>query len=228
MRLLVVNADDFGLSRGINDGILEAYVDGIVTSTSLIVLAPAAAEAARMAAGHDALSIGLHFVDDGRADLDDALQAARSFNVQLERFRALVGRNPTHVDSHHHVHSLSPRRREVFAGLIEPLGVPLRGQPGVAYLGAFWGQWQPGVTRLRHVQRPFLMQLIRTMAGDGMTELGCHPGHTGDFSSSYSDERAVELATLTEPGLREEIGALGVELVSFAAFAELPDRAASG
>ena len=51
---------------------------------------------------------------------------------------------------------------------------------------------------------------------DGLTELACHPARiTGDFSSSYHDERTVELATLTDPGLREAVAALGVELVSF-------------
>jgi predicted glycoside hydrolase/deacetylase ChbG (UPF0249 family) len=220
MRLLVVNADDFGLSRGINDGILEAHAGGIVTSTSLMVSAPAAAHAANAAAGHKELSIGLHFVDDGSADLDDPAQLARSFEQQLATFRQLTGRDPSHVDSHHHVHSASPERRATFAELVEPLKIPLRGQSGIPYLGAFYGQWQPGVTRLRHVQRPFLIQLAGTMVGEGMTELGCHPGRIGDFRSSYSDEREVELATLTEPGLCEEIECLGVELVSFAAFAK--------
>jgi chitin disaccharide deacetylase len=221
MRMLVVNADDLGLSRGISDGILEAHTEGIVTSASLMVSAAGAEDAVRAAADHAQLSLGLHFVDDD-SDLEDPVVAARSFNSQLERFRALVGRGPTHVDSHHHVHSASPRRRAVFAELVEPLGVPLRGQSEVPYVGAFWGQWQAGVTKLRHIQRPFLLQLIRTMVGEGLTEIGCHPGRVGDFSSSYLHERAVELATLTEAGLREEIAALGVELASFAAFAELP------
>jgi chitin disaccharide deacetylase len=225
MRLLVVNADDLGLSRGINDGILEAHTEGIVTSASLMVSAPGAAEAVRAAADHPEMSLGLHFADDD-SDLDDAAVAAHSFASQLDRFRVLVGRDPTHVDSHHHVHSSTPRRRAVFAELVEPLGVPLRGQSGVGYVGAFWGQWQAGVTNLRHVQRPFLLQLIRTMVGEGLTEIGCHPGRVGDFSSSYLDERAVELATLTEPGLGDEIATFGVKLVSFIAFAELPRRAA--
>jgi predicted glycoside hydrolase/deacetylase ChbG (UPF0249 family) len=225
MRMLVVNADDLGLSRGINDGILEAHTEGIVTSASLMVSAPGAAEAVRGAADHPEMSLGLHFVDDD-SDLDDPAVAARRFEVQLERFRSLVGRDPTHVDSHHHVHTSTPRRRAVFAELVEPLGVPLRGQSDVAYVGAFWGQWQAGVTKLRHVQRPFLVQLIRTKVGEGMTEIGCHPGRLGDFASSYLRERAVELATLTEPGLREEITAVGVELVSFAAATGLRDRGA--
>jgi hypothetical protein len=218
MRLLIVNADDFGLSPGVNEGIIEAHARGIVTSTSLMVLAPGAVEAARAAGEHGALSVGLHFVDDGQTDLDDRVQVREAFQVQLERFRRLCGRDPAHVDSHHHVHSASDRRRLTFLELVQPLQVPLRGQSGVAYLGAFWGQWQAGVTNLRHVRRPFLLQLVRSRVLDGLTELGCHPARLGDFRSSYLEERAVELATLTEPGLREEIEALGVELASFAAW----------
>jgi predicted glycoside hydrolase/deacetylase ChbG (UPF0249 family) len=216
MRLLVVNADDFGLSPGVNDGILEAHTNGIVTSASLMVLERGAGDAARAAAGLGALSVGLHFVADDDADLDDPDHAARSFHAQLERFRELTGRDPTHVDSHHHVHSESAATRATFSRLVEPLGVPLRGQGSVAYVGAFWAQWQPGVTKLRYVRRAFLLHLVRAKVQAGFTELACHPARiTGDFRSSYLAERAVELATLTEPGLREAIAKLGVELVSF-------------
>ncbi len=56
MRRLIVNADDFGLSAGVNEGIVEAHVSGIVTSTSLMVDRPAAAGAAGLAREHPALS----------------------------------------------------------------------------------------------------------------------------------------------------------------------------
>jgi chitin disaccharide deacetylase len=223
MRLLVVNADDFGLSPGVNEGILEAHTSGIVTSTSLMVLEHAAAEAGSAAAAHPALSVGLHFVEDGSADLDDPEQVARCFRSQLERFRELTGRDPTHVDSRHHVHRESPSRLATFSRLVEPLGVPLRGDGRVAYIGGFWAQWEPGVIELRYVRRPFLLELVRTEVLDGFTELACHPARiNGDFSSSYLDERAVELATLTEPGLREDVEALGAELVSFHAWRQPP------
>jgi len=223
MRRLVVNADDFGLSPGINEGILEAHASGIVTSTSLMVLARAAPSAARAASGHAGLSVGLHFVDDGSADLDDRAEIARSFREQLERFRELTGREPTHVDSHHHVHSGSRARFATFAAIVEPLGVPLRGAQ-VTYVGGFWAQTELGVTNLRCVSRPFLLALIRAKVRDGLTELACHPGRVnGDFGSSYLHEREVELATLTEPGLAAAIESLGVELVSFHAWKQLTE-----
>jgi len=59
-RCLIVNADDFGRSPGINDGVLRAHREGIVTSASLMVRWPAAVEAARYAREHPHLSVGLH------------------------------------------------------------------------------------------------------------------------------------------------------------------------
>jgi hypothetical protein len=53
---LIVNADDFGLSGGVNAGIMAAHEHGIVTSASLMVRWPAA----RYAAGHPRMSLGLH------------------------------------------------------------------------------------------------------------------------------------------------------------------------
>ena len=60
MRRLIVNADDFGLAAGVNEGIIEAHVNGVLTSTSLMVERSEAADAVRLARAHPALSIGLH------------------------------------------------------------------------------------------------------------------------------------------------------------------------
>ncbi|HWF74736.1 MAG TPA: ChbG/HpnK family deacetylase [Solirubrobacteraceae bacterium] len=214
-RRLVVNADDLGMSPGVNEGILDAHAHGIVTSASLMVNRPGAEHAASLLAGHPALSVGLHFEDDGVHDLDDPAQATKLFARELERFRTLTRREPTHVDSHHHVHS-GDGRLELFRALAEPLAVPVRHDGRVAYLGGFWGQDDDGATNLERIRRPFLLDLLAGEARAGVSELGCHPAKViGDLRSSYLEERAVELATLTEPGLREEVEALGLTLVSF-------------
>ncbi|HEY3018590.1 MAG TPA: ChbG/HpnK family deacetylase, partial [Solirubrobacteraceae bacterium] len=98
-RWLIVNADDFGLTAGVSRGIARAHRHGIVTSTSLMVDAPGAAAAARLAREHPGLDVGLHA--DARPDERDWSGALAR---QLERFRELMGRGPTHLDSHHDVH----------------------------------------------------------------------------------------------------------------------------
>ena len=57
MPLLIVNADDFGCSRGVNRGIIEAHEHGIVTSASLMVNRPAASEAAEYGREHPELGV---------------------------------------------------------------------------------------------------------------------------------------------------------------------------
>lgn len=216
-RRLVVNADDLGLSRGVNQGIFEAHAKGIVTSASLMVLRPGAADAARRARRHPRLSIGLHF-DDDESDLDDPRTLERAFGEQLDRFRKLVGRDPTHVDSHHHVH-LEGERLQGFSRLVAPLGVPLRGDGRIAYVGGFYAQWEWRVTNLEYVSPAFLDRLLGEEVVQPWTELACHPARvTGDFDSVYLAEREVELATLTQPGLRGRIAAQGIQLVGFDAW----------
>jgi len=62
VRRLIVSADDFGLSPGVNAGILSAHRDGILTDASLMVSGAACAEAVEMARRTPTLSVGLHLV----------------------------------------------------------------------------------------------------------------------------------------------------------------------
>jgi chitin disaccharide deacetylase len=213
MRRLIVNADDFGFATGVNEGIVEAHANGIVTSTSLIVDRPRAAHAVELAREHPALSVGLHYVEDG-PEIDEPGHAARTFATQLERFRELTGSDPTHVDSHHHVHM---SRMAMFAPLVAPLGVPLRGDGRVWYIGDFYAHPRRGVVELDRVRAPFLLELVaREANATGFTELGCHPARlSGDLVSSYTREREVELSTLTDPALRSRIESLGLTLASY-------------
>ena len=59
MRNLIINADDFGLSRGVNRGIIEAAEKGILTSASLMVRQPAAIEAGEYARS-EGIGVGIH------------------------------------------------------------------------------------------------------------------------------------------------------------------------
>ena len=130
---LIINADDFGWSRGISDGILLAHREGIITSTTLMVNQPASQYALELASQAPKLGVGIHLrLCDGfpvlapsqvRSLVDQEgkfysisetrrrLWRGRVSGEEIEaEFRAQIrwmkdrGRVPTHADSHHYIH----------------------------------------------------------------------------------------------------------------------------
>jgi chitin disaccharide deacetylase len=226
-RFLVVNADDLGLSRTVNDGILAAHSDGIVTSASLMVRQGAAQEAAERAVAHPDLAIGLH-LDLGEwnymegdwtlayshCDLDDPAEVEMESRAQLDRFRALFGRDPTHLDSHQHVHESEPVKG-VAERLAAELRVPLRNRT-IRYEGGFYGQSGTGEPFPEGVSEVRLIELIRSLPS-GWTEIGCHPAAGAVPSSAYNEERARELSVLCSSRVSQAMKTAKVQLCSFSA-----------
>jgi chitin disaccharide deacetylase len=222
-RLLIVNADDFGRSASVNRGVIEAHERGIVTSASLMVRWAAAEEAAAYARASSGLSLGLH-VDVGEwayrengwiqlygAAADLETEVAR----QLARFRGLAGRDPTHLDSHQHVHREEPLR-SIMLRLAGELGVPLREfSDRVRYCGDFFGQAAKGRPYPEGITVEQLLRIVGSLRS-GVTELGCHPGFDGDLESDYRDERPREVEALCDPRVPITLGSERVELRSFA------------
>jgi predicted glycoside hydrolase/deacetylase ChbG (UPF0249 family) len=224
-RLLIVNADDLGLCETVDDGIFAAHRRGIVTSASLMVRQAAAAAAAAESARAPALAIGLHldlgqwdYVNGewieayGRCELESRDGVEAECRAQLELFRSLLGRDPTHLDSHQHVH-LSEPVAGVAAAIAAELGVPLRSRD-VRYEGGFYGQDGRGEPYPETISPPALVALLGSLP-PGWTELGCHPA-AGPVPSSYDRERRTELETLCDPVVREALADAGIELRSFA------------
>ncbi len=219
VRYLIVNGDDFGASAGINRGIVRAHRFGILSSASLLVEGAASAEAAAMAADLPGLSIGLHvrlIRDDGTplCDFSDGASCRRALAAQLVLFEALVGRPPTHLDSHHDIHRdrrLLPHFRELAA----ERGLPLRGYGAVRHLPGFYGRWG-GQSHLEQIGVDHLLRIFRDQARAGINELGCHPGYPeADFRSSYTAERRHEVATLCDPRVRGALDAEGIQLIAY-------------
>ena len=230
-RFLIVNADDFGQSAGINRGIITAHEQGIVTSASLMVRWPFAKPAADYARAHRNVSIGLHvdlgewFYDHGEwramyevVDNNDERAVAAEVGRQLESFRALMGQDPTHIDSHQHVHLQEPVT-SLLAAAAKQFGVPLRiCSSEISYCGGFYGQTAEG-EHLPNVITVARLNRILAELGSGVSELGCHPGFADDLDTMYKRERAEEVVVLCDPQVPGTIGELGIELISFS---ELP------
>jgi len=216
MNYLIVNGDDFGASRGINRGILEAHETGILTSTSLMVNSPSARDAAALSRAAPKLSVGLLFDlrIDGKTPADDSRpRLSAELRDQLRRFRALMGRLPTHLDSHHNVHR-DPAALPLFAELAQEFGLPLRGSSAARPLSRFYGRWG-GQTHPEQISVESLARMLRTELDEGITELICHPGYVdANFQTSYSAEREVELRTLCDPAIRRIITEQPIQLIS--------------
>jgi predicted glycoside hydrolase/deacetylase ChbG (UPF0249 family) len=229
-RLLIVNADDFGQSAGVNRGVIACHEGGLVTSASLMVRWPAAAAAAAYGRTHSSLSLGLHldlgewaYRDDHWVALyqvvasEDAAAVAAELERQLTAFRELVGREPTHLDSHQHVHLREPVRSALVVAA-RRLGVPLRHfSPAIRYCGDFYGQERTGTPLPEAIGPESLIGILRRLP-PGATELGCHPGLDDDLDSAYRCERGVEVAALCDPRMAKALAEAGVELCSFHRF----------
>jgi predicted glycoside hydrolase/deacetylase ChbG (UPF0249 family) len=243
-RRLIVNADDWGLTRGVSEGILAAHRHGIVTSTT--VLATAELDRNLIARLLDSgLGVGLHvnltlgkpltrgtsLVDGHGRFVRDARHAAaraRSADVrneveaQVAKFRRLMRRAPTHLDTHHHV-GLHPPVRDVVLDVACALGVPVRSQDDAARMRArsaglrtpdhFFGEsgpgayWSPATTLTR----------LRALPA-GVSEFMTHPGwFDADLAySRYGRQREIEMIGLGTPAARAAAAALGITLCTFA------------
>jgi predicted glycoside hydrolase/deacetylase ChbG (UPF0249 family) len=248
VRRLIVNADDLGRTPGVNRGVFEAHRRGIVTSATMMVNYPAASEVRRLSGESRRLGIGLHVQltggppqlpparipslvgadgrlprkPDGLSGADPAEVLAEA-QAQLARFRELMGRDPTHFDSHHHSHRVDA----VFAAVVamaRETGRPvrpvdraqverLRGE-GIRTPDNFLEEFFDEEARL-----DTLLAIVRGLP-EGTTELMCHPAVVDEelrATTSYALPRARELAALTSPEAREAVRSSGVELVSYVA-----------
>ena len=230
-RRLIVNADDFGRCPLINAGLIQAHERGIVTSASLMCRWPGAAEAARYASRRPALAGGLH-LDLGEwrhregdwtpayevVDFEDEQAVESEIRGQLAAFRGLVGRDPTHLDSHQHVHRFEPVA-SVALDVAEEIGVPLRSRdPRIGYRGDFYGRTREGRALHEAITVQALVDLLRSLP-EGVTELGCHPGEGSQSDGEYVTERQLEVRALTDFRVRATLDSEGIGLCSFADFA---------
>jgi chitin disaccharide deacetylase len=234
MKHLIVNADDFGLTAGINAGIVQAHLHGIVTSTTMMVHGAAAEEAAAWARAHPSLGVGLHIdlwehvLRDGQwvrvyqhCD-EEAAAIGAELARQLDKFRRLLGREPDHIDTHQHVHR-EALVGEVVRDFAHRQGFALRGHGGLRYVGGFYGQDGTGAPYPEGITPERLIELIDALPDDSVSELSCHPGVVAADDplggTMYRTERNTEITTLCDARVRARVARGDVRLGTFADFA---------
>ena len=147
---VIVNADDFGLTEGVNEGIIDAHLNGVVTRTTLMMNAEAVYHAVRRAKETPTLKVGIHLVlsfgqplnkaatthltkADGTfkfTSLESRLTPTEVSEVKTEwetQIKAFLqtGLTLDHIDSHHHVHGWEDLK-DVVLDLSKAYNVPVR------------------------------------------------------------------------------------------------------
>jgi predicted glycoside hydrolase/deacetylase ChbG (UPF0249 family) len=134
VKKLVVNADDFGFTRDVNQGIVEAHQRGILTATTLMATGAAFDDAVRLARANPSLDIGVHLVLVGDppfpltvAQLTRAVALGKIsiYDELLAQVRRVIdaGLEPSHLDTHKHTHLLPPVLDAV-ARIAEEMRIP--------------------------------------------------------------------------------------------------------
>ncbi|MFD0051324.1 chitin disaccharide deacetylase [Actinomycetes bacterium NPDC127524] len=228
---LIVNADDFGYSRGVNYGILDSHLLGIVNSATMMMNMEGTEHAIQLAKEHPSLKTGIHLVltcgrplltdvrsltdqngnfkkqsqllKDGSFSLDEI---EREWSVQIEAFLS-SGLEPTHLDSHHHMHG-TKEIMPVAELLSKKYGLPLRktgnGKEGVSYFsGVFLDDFYgEGATE------DYFNKLHEKVSGNALVEVMCHPAYLDTSimeGSSYNLARLRETLILTNTVLPKNI-----------------------
>lgn len=269
---LIINSDDYCRTSPVSRGIREAYLQGVLTSTTCMMNFPNSADDIAVALKETPdLGLGVHlvltsgypisppdeiltlvtaenkfhcllnFIDN--LDVIDPAQVKKEWRAQIEKFVHLSGRNPTHLDSHHHSSFLTERLFRAMLELAQEYDCAIR-QINVQVSGRVRGvspktgeaikTFAPGLIAEFNRPKPdlffasfydayatkeVLLEAIANMDEGKIYEIMCHPGYSDaalEASSVYNRQREKELAILTDSDIHKTIDDLGISLVTFA------------
>ncbi|EGQ7649524.1 TPA: chitin disaccharide deacetylase [Vibrio alginolyticus] len=237
---VIFNADDFGLTRGVNSGIVKAHQQGVVHSTTMMVGMDAEQHALELARHNPDLKIGVHLrftagvpitkhpnLTNGRAHFInyDELWSKQDFETQViydeakaqvEHFLSL-GLELSHLDSHHHAHTHS-QILPVIKEVANEYRVPLRGtglcQESMTIRYIFTDEFYDQKVSLDGL----MAHLLSLKADYDLVEVMCHPAEADQaliLKSGYALQRELELQVLTSPILKEQLAHHGITVTDY-------------
>ncbi|EJU9973773.1 chitin disaccharide deacetylase [Vibrio alginolyticus] len=237
---VIFNADDFGLTRGVNSGIVKAHQQGVVRSTTMMVGMDAEQHALELARHNPDLKIGVHLrftagvpitkhpnLTNGRSYFInyDELWSKQDFETQVvydeakaqvEHFLSL-GLELSHLDSHHHAHT-HPQILPVIKEVANEYRVPLRGtglcQESMTIRYIFTDEFYDQKVSLDGL----MAHLLSLKADYDLVEVMCHPAEADQaliLKSGYALQRELELQVLTSPILKEQLAHHGITVTDY-------------
>ena len=236
---LIVNADDFGYSNGVNYGIIDAYKNGIVRSTTIMAGMPGFYHAIELAKENKGLGVGVHLTltcykpvlenhktivnEEGYFDRRlyvkeniekiDLEEIYREFEAQIEKVKN-AGIEITHLDSHHHVHTIK-ELKPVIERILDKYNIPIRGglnyeinyDKVVDFKGTFYDK-EVNVNGFKNLLKGD-MEVFDVMS---------HPAYLDKLVfelSSYNIKRMDELELLTSEEVKDLIKEKDIELANY-------------
>lgn len=240
---LIINADDFGLTNGVTYGIYDSIVNGIVTSTTMMVTTSASQLAADLIKEHPNLNVGLHFnlslgqpltnsksltndknyfikpkmmIDDSQYDENEIYEELKA---QYDKFITLVGRKPTHIDSHLYIHEKFMKVNRQVIKFSEEINIPVRGFETKNFSKTIF---EKNFKVLKDETYETLLEkfkfLVKENLNHEIVELMVHPGFIDNELldiSSYSQLRNLENQVLQSDEAKNFLLENNIKLISF-------------
>lgn len=246
MSLLIINADDFGYSTGVNYGIIHSYQRGILTSTTMMANMPGFDEGVKLAEENTGLGIGIHLsltcgsplrndvpsLVGNNGKFHDLTFYEKAFEIDLnelykewkEQIEKIInsGIEPTHIDSHHHVNGIASIT-EVFNQLAKEYNLPVRNNfevPDDIKTTKRFNTTFDLISSVKEIWKPMeLKNIIQECKAFGTVEAMCHPGYVDSVlleNSSLRDSRAVTVSELQRSDYAEILEENGIRLGTYA------------
>ena len=229
MSKLIVNADDFGYCEAVNYGIISAHRNGIVTSTTIMANMPGFDHAVNLLKENKDIGCGVHMTLSCNKPLNDNLKSLVDENGMFHRrineelinkidldevyyeFCCQIdkvknsGVEITHLDSHHHVHTIS-YFKDVIKSIIDKYNLKIRGgfdhkfnykEKVIPCISSFYG---------KKVDMEFFSKNIEKIKSYDICDLMSHPAFIDNYllkSTSYAINRAKEHEILTSKKIKK-------------------------
>lgn len=227
MTKLIVNADDFGYCKAVNYGIISAYKEGVVKSTTVMANMPGFEHAMKFLKENPGLACGVHMTiscnrpvlpnleslvdENGRFfrritnDVIDKMNLDEIYEelcAQIEKVKKYT--EISHLDSHHHVHTLK-KLQPVIERIVEKYKLPIRGgfeynleySKIVPMLDTFYSD---------NVEIDYFKKNINTLKEYDILDIMTHPAYLDAYilnSTSYAMQRTKEHEILTSEEVKK-------------------------
>lgn len=241
MTKLIVNADDIGLSEGVNYGILSAYKNGIVRSTTIMPGMPAFDHAVEILKENPGLGCGVHMtlslnkpvlnthktiIDENgnfyRRITNDLVSEKFDLDEIYKEFCAQIDKvistsvKVDHLDSHHHVHTLSSLK-PVIEKIVNKYKLPIRGgfediinyDRVVPMTESFYSD---------NVTENYFEEFLNELKGYDVIDLMCHPAFIDENlvnATSYAMQRMKEYSILTSKKVKKYLEENDFEITNY-------------